>query len=119
VLRLSHENLARSADRELTALEQRKARRLIEERVRTRKPLAYLIHEAWLGDHRLRRRARHRAALLHRRLLRDGLRPWLCGRRRRRSVHRVWMPCDPSLTFHAPRSMHRTSAPRSRSRGRT
>ncbi|MGZ5048648.1 MAG: 50S ribosomal protein L3 N(5)-glutamine methyltransferase [Usitatibacter sp.] len=39
-------------DRKLTALESRKVKALLDERVRTRKPAAYLIHEAWLGPHR-------------------------------------------------------------------
>jgi ribosomal protein L3 glutamine methyltransferase len=39
-------------DRELTAAQYASAKRLIEQRVRTRKPTAYLIHEAWLGPHR-------------------------------------------------------------------
>jgi ribosomal protein L3 glutamine methyltransferase len=78
VLRLSHEDLAQSADRELTALERQKARHLIEERVRTRKPLAYLIHEAWLGDHSFyvdERVIVPRSFIAE--LLRDGLRPWV------------------------------------------
>ena len=49
---MSHEDFARSADYELTARERREAQRLIDARVHTRRPLAYLIHEAWLGDHR-------------------------------------------------------------------
>lgn len=52
VLRLRHEELSRSGNRELTARERSRMERLLAERVRTRKPLAYLIHEAWLGDHR-------------------------------------------------------------------
>jgi len=78
VLRLPHEELAQSADRELTALERRKARRLIEARVRTRKPLAYLIHEAWLGDHRFyvdERVIVPRSFIAE--LLRERLRPWV------------------------------------------
>jgi ribosomal protein L3 glutamine methyltransferase len=36
----------------LTDAQYAAARRLIEQRVRTRKPAAYLIHEAWLGKYR-------------------------------------------------------------------
>ena len=39
-------------DRPLTAAQFAKARRLLDERVRTRKPAAYLTHEAWLGPYR-------------------------------------------------------------------
>jgi ribosomal protein L3 glutamine methyltransferase len=46
--------------------------------VRTRKPLAYLIHEAWLGDHRFyvdERVIVPRSFIAE--LLRDRLRPWI------------------------------------------
>ncbi len=39
-------------ERRVTAAEARKVRALLERRVRTRKPAAYLINEAWLGPHR-------------------------------------------------------------------
>ena len=39
-------------ERRVTAAEARKVRALLDRRVRTRKPAAYLIHEAWLGPHR-------------------------------------------------------------------
>jgi ribosomal protein L3 glutamine methyltransferase len=39
-------------DRRLDAAETRKVRALLERRIRTRKPAAYLTHEAWLGPHR-------------------------------------------------------------------
>ena len=77
-LRISHEEFARSADRELTIQEQRTAQRLIDERVRTRKPLAYLIHEAWLGDQRFYvddRVVVPRSFIAE--LLRDRLSPWI------------------------------------------
>lgn len=62
----------------LTVQEERKAQRLIDERVRTRKPLAYLIHEAWLGDRRFyvdERVVVPRSFIAE--LLRDRLRPWI------------------------------------------
>jgi hypothetical protein len=40
---LPHEGFAQSLARELTVRERRSAARLIEERVRTRRPLAYLV----------------------------------------------------------------------------
>ncbi len=52
VLRLPYEEFSQSPDYELTVRERRSAARLIEERVRTRRPLAYLVKEAWLGEHR-------------------------------------------------------------------
>ena len=39
-------------ERRVTAAEARKVRALLERRVRSRKPAAYLTHEAWLGPHR-------------------------------------------------------------------
>jgi ribosomal protein L3 glutamine methyltransferase len=77
-LRISHEEFARSGNRELSVQEQRRALRLIDERVRTRKPLAYLIHEAWLGDHRFyvdERVVVPRSFIAE--LLRERLRPWI------------------------------------------
>lgn len=77
-MRLSHEELARSAKRELTAREQRGVRQLLAKRVRTRKPLAYLIREAWLGDHRFyvdERVLVPRSFIAE--LLRERMRPWV------------------------------------------
>ena len=78
VLRLPHDELAPSLDQELTAQERRSASRLIAERVRTRSPLAYLIKEAWLGEHRFyvdERVVVPRSFIAE--LLRDRLSPWL------------------------------------------
>ncbi|HEY6240786.1 MAG TPA: 50S ribosomal protein L3 N(5)-glutamine methyltransferase [Burkholderiales bacterium] len=94
VLRISHEELARSADRGLTVQQQRKTLRLIDERVRTRKPLAYLIHEAWLGDHRFyvdERAVVPRSFIAE--LLRHRLRPWVS---RPSKVHRALDLCTGS-----------------------
>ena len=66
--------------------------RLLEERVRARKPLAYLIREAWLGDHRFYVDER---ALVPRsfiaELLRERLEPWVA-----RPVHRALDLCTGS-----------------------
>jgi ribosomal protein L3 glutamine methyltransferase len=45
-------DLNRHLDDPLSEAQVRAAKSLIEERVRTRKPLAYLIHEAWIGPHK-------------------------------------------------------------------
>ena len=77
-LRLSHEELSRSADREVTRSEERRLLRLFEARVRTRNPLAYLIHEAWLGNHRFyvdERVLVPRSFIAE--LLHEKLRPWV------------------------------------------
>ena len=77
-LRLPHEEFTRSAKRELSADERRRVVRLLEERVRTRKPLAYLIREAWLGEHRFyvdERVLVPRSFIAE--LLRERLRPWV------------------------------------------
>jgi ribosomal protein L3 glutamine methyltransferase len=78
VLRISHDEFALSAERELSAREERKALRLLDERARTRKPLAYLIREAWLGDHKFYVNERvvvPRSFIAE--LLRERLRPWI------------------------------------------
>lgn len=78
VLRLPYEGLAQSLARRLTPNERRRAARLIEERVRTRRPLAYLIREAWLGEHRFHIDERvvvPRSYIAE--LLRDKLAPWV------------------------------------------
>jgi ribosomal protein L3 glutamine methyltransferase len=78
VLGLPHEEFARSAARELSVREQRKLRELLDARVRTRKPLAYLIREAWLGEHRFyvdERAVVPRSFIAE--LLRERLRPWV------------------------------------------
>jgi ribosomal protein L3 glutamine methyltransferase len=49
VLGLSFDQVQSSLDRVLSGAESRKATRLLEERIRSRKPLAYLLREAWLA----------------------------------------------------------------------
>jgi len=78
LLGLPHDGLARSLAHELTARKRRSAARLIEERVRTRRPLAYLLKEAWLGEHRFYVDGRvivPRSFIAE--LLRDRLAPWI------------------------------------------
>jgi ribosomal protein L3 glutamine methyltransferase len=78
VLRVPYEGLAQSLARSLTPSERRRVARLIEERVRTRRPLAYLIQEAWLGEHRFHVDERvvvPRSFIAE--LLRDRLSPWV------------------------------------------
>ena len=105
-LRIPHEQLSRSASRELSRSEERRVLRLVEERVRTRKPLAYLVHEAWLGEHRFyvdERTLVPRSFIAE--LLRDRLRPWVS-----RPVRRALDLCTGSgclavlLAFAFPRS---------------
>jgi ribosomal protein L3 glutamine methyltransferase len=45
-------SLAPHLDRDVTEGERKAAWSLVEQRIRTRKPAAYLLHEAWLGPHR-------------------------------------------------------------------
>jgi ribosomal protein L3 glutamine methyltransferase len=78
VLRIPHERLGDSLARPLTASQRRAASRLIAERIRRRIPLAYLMHEAWLGEHRFyvdERAIVPRSYIAE--LLRDGLAPWV------------------------------------------
>jgi ribosomal protein L3 glutamine methyltransferase len=94
VLRAPHEKLARSARRRLTSSERRRAARLVEERVRKRRPLAYLIREAWLSDHRFyvdERVLVPRSFIAE--LLRERLSPWIP---RRSDVRRALDLCTGS-----------------------
>ena len=94
MLHVPHEDLARSLEYELSAQERRRASRLIEKRIRTRRPLAYLIQEAWLGDHRFyvdERVVVPRSFVAE--LLRDRLSPWLA---RPREVRRALDLCTGS-----------------------
>ena len=77
VLRLPFEKLDAALERELTAAEKRAALRLIEARISTRKPLAYLLREAWLRGRRFyvdERVIVPRSFIAE--LLPDGLEPW-------------------------------------------
>ena len=94
MLRLPHGGLAQALGYELTARERRNAARLVEERVRTRRPLAYLLKEAWLGEHRFYVDGRvivPRSFIAE--LLRDRLSPWLP---RTRKVRRALDLCTGS-----------------------
>jgi len=48
-LRIPYDDLDAHADRQLNAAEQQAIRALVETRIGTRKPLAYLLHEAWFA----------------------------------------------------------------------
>lgn len=87
VLRIAHEDLPASGARELNRTQARTAHRLIEARVRTRQPLAYLLKEAWLGDLRFyvdRRAIVPRSYIAE--LLRERLAPWVVRPARIRRV---------------------------------
>jgi len=78
VLGITHDELEKAFAYELTDAERRAASKLIEERRRTRRPLAYLIKEAWLGDRRFyvdERAIVPRSYLAE--LLREQLAPWV------------------------------------------
>ncbi len=78
VLRIPHERLGESLDRPLTASQRGKIHRLVSERVSRRVPLAYLLREAWLGDHRFyvdQRVIVPRSYIAE--LLRERLAPWV------------------------------------------
>ena len=81
VLRLAFDDLALNLDRPLTEAQEVRLGKIAGERIATRAPLAYLIREAWLGDHRFyvdRRVIVPRSFIAE--LLPGGLAPWL-GRR--------------------------------------
>jgi ribosomal protein L3 glutamine methyltransferase len=65
-------------EQEVPASDRRKIGALARQRIRTRKPLAYLLKEAWLGEHAFyvdERVIVPRSFIAE--LLRDGLQPWL------------------------------------------
>ena len=51
-LGLPNDALNANLDKPVAKAKQSRARKLVDERIRTRKPAAYLLHEAWLGPHR-------------------------------------------------------------------
>jgi ribosomal protein L3 glutamine methyltransferase len=78
VLRIPHDRLGESLDRPLTSPQRAKVDRLVSERVRRRVPLAYLLREAWLGEHRFyvdERVIVPRSYIAE--LLRERLSPWV------------------------------------------
>jgi ribosomal protein L3 glutamine methyltransferase len=77
-LKLPLDTLAPHLDRRVTAQERTHIEALVAARIRTRKPAAYLMHEAWLGEHRFHVDERvlvPRSFIAE--LLRDDLRPWI------------------------------------------
>jgi ribosomal protein L3 glutamine methyltransferase len=78
VLRIPHERLRESLSQPVTPSRQTKLSRLVSQRVRRRIPLAYLLREAWLGEHRFyvdERVIVPRSYIAE--LLREGLAPWV------------------------------------------
>jgi ribosomal protein L3 glutamine methyltransferase len=78
VLGIRFEDLATTVARPVLGRDARQLERLANRRIAAREPLAYLLHEAWLADHRFyvdRRVIVPRSHIAE--LLRDGLEPWL------------------------------------------
>ena len=93
VLKIDFEDVQGAAERVLDEPSAREALRLIERRVRTRKPLAYILREAWLAGIRFyvdERVIVPRSFIAE--LLPDGLSPWLP----RRGVKQVLDLCTGS-----------------------
>ena len=77
-LGLPLDELESNLDRALSETEARRVNALVDRRIRTRKPTAYLIHEAWLSEHRFyvdERVIVPRSYIAE--LLRDDLAPWI------------------------------------------
>src|SRR3990172_9047901 len=78
VTKRPYQDLSGALPLALTAAQQRRALALIEKRIATRKPLAHLLREAWLGKHRFYVDERVIVPRSHiAELLRDGLAPWI------------------------------------------
>lgn len=78
VAKRSYHDLAGALTLALTVAQRRRALALIEARIATRKPLAHLLREAWLGEHRFYVDERVIVPRSHiAELLRDGLAPWI------------------------------------------
>lgn len=89
VAKHAHNDLAGALPLVLTAPQRRRALALIEKRIATRKPLAHLLREAWLGEQRFYVDERVIVPRSHiAELLRDGLAPWV------RSTTRVRLALD-------------------------
>jgi ribosomal protein L3 glutamine methyltransferase len=77
-LKLPFEALEAHLDVRLTSAQTARVRALVGERIRTRKPAAYLTHQAWLGEHEFyvdERVIVPRSFIAE--LLREKLRPWV------------------------------------------
>jgi len=78
VARHPYDDLGGALPRVLSAAQRRRVQSLIEERIATRKPLAHLLREAWLGEHRFYVDERVIVPRSHiAELLRVGLAPWV------------------------------------------
>ena len=78
VLQIPFEELSRAVDRPVGKVAARQIERLAARRIATREPLAYILREAWLANHRFyvdRRVIVPRSHIAE--LLPDGLAPWL------------------------------------------
>lgn len=85
VLAIGFADLAASLDRRVPARAARRLARLAAQRVASRRPLAYLLREAWLQDRRFYVDSRVIVPRSHiAELLPHGLAPWLRGRAPRR-----------------------------------
>ena len=86
-LKLPLDDLAPHLERALTPTQVQRITGLVDERIRSRKPTAYLTREAWLGDHRFyvdERVIVPRSYIAE--LLRDDLAPWVPAGSRIRSA---------------------------------
>jgi len=78
VVKRPYDDLAGALSLALSAPQRRRALALIEKRIATRKPLAHLLREAWLGKHRFYVDKRVIVPRSHiAELLADGLAPWI------------------------------------------
>jgi ribosomal protein L3 glutamine methyltransferase len=76
--RLSPRLIARHVEREMQERQVRRAERLLDQRMQSRKPLAYILREAWLGDQKFyidERVIVPRSLIAG--LILDRIRPWL------------------------------------------
>ena len=81
------EALAARLDQTVSPRVAQRAQRLFDRRIAERIPAAYLVHEAWLGEHRFyvdERVIVPRSYIAE--LLRNGLRPWLAARQSPHSI---------------------------------
>jgi ribosomal protein L3 glutamine methyltransferase len=78
VLRIPFDHLASALDRKVAAGKASRLRRLATRRIETRSPLAYILREAWLADHRFYVDSRVIVPRSHiAELLRESLAPWV------------------------------------------